>query len=94
MLQDSLSHAKAFWVTRDIIAWKVSEDITACYLYASKCATLYLADSVEGRKWLLVLCSYKADVPFCQWLHNFIFFHFYMFLQLSAVFILSNLLVS
>ncbi|XP_058080024.1 pullulanase 1, chloroplastic isoform X3 [Magnolia sinica] len=49
-LQDSLSFARAYWVTRSVIAWNVDVEDTFCYLYASKSAHLFLADDgIKGQ---------------------------------------------
>ncbi|XP_077244704.1 limit dextrinase isoform X2 [Tasmannia lanceolata] len=49
LLQGSLSYARAYWVSRSLIAWNVNVEDTFFYLYASKSANLSLTDvGIEG----------------------------------------------
>ncbi|XP_068641519.1 pullulanase 1, chloroplastic isoform X2 [Aristolochia californica] len=49
LTQDSLLYAKAYWVTRSIIAWKMQPSDKLCYLYASKSGNLHISDDgIEG----------------------------------------------
>lgn len=48
-MQDSLSYARAYWVSRSIIAWNKDADDYSVYLYASEGAKLMVTEtSVEG----------------------------------------------
>ncbi|KAH7690594.1 Limit dextrinase protein [Dioscorea alata] len=50
IVKDSLSHARAYWVSRSIIAWNTDADDYSVYLYASEGAKLMVTESsVEGQ---------------------------------------------
>ncbi|MQL95806.1 hypothetical protein Taro_028473 [Colocasia esculenta] len=47
--QDSLSYARAFWVSKSHIAWDINAEDASVYVYASKMANLhFMNDNVEG----------------------------------------------
>jgi len=49
LLQEFLSDARAYWVTKSLIAWDVSDQETSLYLYASRSATMFMSNGVvEG----------------------------------------------
>ena len=49
LLQEFLSDARAYWVTKSLIAWDVSDQETSLYLYASRSATMCMSNGVvEG----------------------------------------------
>lgn len=41
-LQDIMLHSRAFWVSKDTIAWKTDAGDGLCRLYGSKNATLFV----------------------------------------------------
>ncbi|XP_042406884.1 pullulanase 1, chloroplastic [Zingiber officinale] len=46
---DFLSYARAFWVTKALIAWNISDDETSVSFYASRKADLHLSDKgIQG----------------------------------------------
>lgn len=47
--QDCLSYARAYWVTRSLIAWNIVDDEAFVWLYASRKANLFLtSEGIEG----------------------------------------------
>lgn len=50
-MQDFLSYARAFWVTKALIAWNISDDETSVSFYASRKANLHFSDNgIQGVK--------------------------------------------
>lgn len=49
-LQGFVSDARAYWVTRSLIAWNVNDQDTSLFLYASRDATMHVSDgAIHGR---------------------------------------------
>ncbi|KAH9607743.1 hypothetical protein KSS87_016135 [Heliosperma pusillum] len=48
-LQENLSYSRAYWPTKDAIAWNIDIGDGSCYLYASKTAALSVTDAgIQG----------------------------------------------
>ncbi|KAF0891634.1 hypothetical protein E2562_010618 [Oryza meyeriana var. granulata] len=62
--QGFLSDARAYWVTRSLIAWNVSDQETSLFLYASRDATMRVSDGViEGYDSKVDLQPEHASLP-------------------------------
>ncbi|ONK57269.1 uncharacterized protein A4U43_C10F18340 [Asparagus officinalis] len=62
--QDCLSTARAYWVTRSLIAWNVGDDEAVVWLYASRRANLVLTDEgVEGHDSKVLLEQEPCGLP-------------------------------
>ncbi|XP_022968437.1 pullulanase 1, chloroplastic-like [Cucurbita maxima] len=63
-LEDSLLYARAFWVSRYVIAWNVEVGSGSCYLFGSKMATLRVKDGVvEGYDVKIKLEKDRGPLP-------------------------------
>ncbi|XP_022945721.1 pullulanase 1, chloroplastic [Cucurbita moschata] len=63
-LEDSLLYARAFWVSRYVIAWNVEVGSGSCYLFGSKMATLRVNDGVvEGYDVKIKLEKDRGPLP-------------------------------
>ncbi|GLT88823.1 hypothetical protein SLE2022_068320 [Rubroshorea leprosula] len=63
-LQDSLLYSRAFWVSKNIIAWNVDVGDGSCYLYASKVASLSVTnDGIQGEDVTIELEEESSGLP-------------------------------
>ncbi|KAJ6821493.1 pullulanase 1, chloroplastic [Iris pallida] len=62
--QDSLSYARAYWVTKSLIAWNVDDNEASVHLYASRNANLFLTDEgVQGQDVKIQLEPAQCGLP-------------------------------
>uniref|UniRef100_A0A0D9W273 Glycosyl hydrolase family 13 catalytic domain-containing protein n=1 Tax=Leersia perrieri TaxID=77586 RepID=A0A0D9W273_9ORYZ len=62
--QGFLSDARAYWVTRSLIAWNVNDNETSLFLYASRDATMRMSDGViQGYDSKIELQPEPASLP-------------------------------
>lgn len=61
-LQEFLTHSRAYWVSKSLIAWNVDAADSSCYLFASTSAALSAVDGgIQGWDCLLILSSRHQD---------------------------------
>ncbi|KAL5214545.1 hypothetical protein ABZP36_003697 [Zizania latifolia] len=62
--QGFLSDARAYWLTRSLIAWDVSDKETSVFLYASRDATMHMSDGrIQGYDSKVELHPEHAGLP-------------------------------